>query len=187
MAVQGDLAHRLMGIANRQGRTVYSLTNEIVEQAIEADLLDCPLKDIVEFYRLLRVEKDSGSVIIRKDNLLYMIDKLYPREKKVLWDKWYRSGRWYGKYLQVKFLNGEQFGVLEKLLDACAWDSSEFRLQRDGDNLVLNSVSLASSLEYTELVARFLEGIVHSLGYETTNNDITRGLIVLEFKKGNSS
>lgn len=131
MAVQGDLAHRLMGIANRQGRTIYSLTNEIVEQAIEADRLNCSLKDIIEFYKLLRVEKESGSVIMRKDNLLYLIDKLYPVDKKTMWERWYRSGRWYGKYLQVKFLDGEQFGVLEKLLETCVWDSSEFRLFED--------------------------------------------------------
>jgi len=187
MAVRGDLAERVIGIANRKGRTVYSFVNEVIEQAIEADYMDSSLKNIVEFHKLLKVEKESGAVITAKDNLLFLIEKLYPLEKEALLERWYASGRWYGKYLQIKFLDGGKLGMLERLLDACTWDSSEIQLRENGESLVLNCVSLWSSKEYTELASKFLEGIIHVLGYETVKNDVSKGLIVLEFRKKGSS
>jgi hypothetical protein len=38
-------------------------------------------------------------------------------------------------------------------------------------------------MEYTELFAKFLEGIIHSFGYETKKDDVSKGLITLEFER----
>jgi hypothetical protein len=187
LAVQGDLAQRIIEIANRKGMTVYSFTNEILQQAIKADGMDKSLEDIVERFRLLEIERDSGAVFATTDTLLYMVEKLYQQEKEGLLKKWYESGRWYGKYLQIKVNDGDPLNMLEKFLDACSGKSSEIRIFTEGDKLSLNRLSPNDSLEYTELFSRFLEGIIHSFGYETKNNDVSKGLIVLEFEKKNSN
>jgi hypothetical protein len=39
------------------------------------------------------------------------------------------------------------------------------------------------SLEQTECTSKFVEGMVHSLGYITTKNECLKGMILLELKK----
>ena len=185
MAVQGDLAQKIIEIANRKGMTVYSFTNEVLEQVINAESMNRSLEDIVELYRLREIDRDSGAVFVTTDILLYMVERLYQQEKEKLSERWYKSGRWYGKYLQIKVDDGKPLQMLERLLDACSCKSSEIRILRDGDKLSLNRLSPNESLEYTELFSKFLEGIIHSFGYETKKNDVSKGLIVLEFEKKN--
>jgi len=183
LAVQGDLAQKIIGIANRKGMTVYSLTNEILQQAIKAESMNRSLEDIVDRLRLLEIERDSGAVFTKKDILLFMVGQLYKQEKVPLLKKAYESGRWYGKYLQIRFQDGEPLDTLGKLLDVCSWDSSEIRLFRDEDALSLTRLCPSDSLEHTELVSKYLEGIIHSFGYETRKNDVSKGLIVIDFER----
>jgi len=186
LAVQGDLAQRIIEIANRKGMTVYSFTNEILQQAIKAEGMGKSLEDIVERFRLLEIERDSGAVFAATDALLYMVERLYQQERERLLEKWYESGRWYGKYLQIKINDGEPLNTLEKFLEACSPKSCEIRILREGDKLTLNRLSPNESLEYTEAFSKFLEGVIHSFEYETKRNDISKGLIVLEFERKNS-
>lgn len=183
LAVQGDLATGIMQIANRKGMTVYNYTNEVFEQAIKAESMNRSLGDIVEVFRLLEIERDSGAMFTTKDTYLYMIERLYQQEKEELLKKSYGSGRWYGKYLQMKFNGGEPFDMVEKLLNTCFWDSSEIRIIRDGEKVALNRLSPNDSIEYTEMISKFLEGIVNSFGYETKQNDVSKGLIAFNFEK----
>lgn len=185
LAVDGEIAQKIIEIANRKGMTVYNFTNYILQQAIKAENLNRSLDDIVERFRLLEIVQDSGAIFATTDILSYMVKRLYQQEKEKLCVKWYKSGLWYGKYLQVKFGNGEPLEMLKKLLDACAPKSSEVRIVKEGDKLSLHRVSPTDSLEYTELFSKFLEGVIHSFGYETKKNDVSKGLIALEFERKN--
>jgi hypothetical protein len=183
LAVQGDLAQRIIEIANKKGQTVYSLTNDILSQAIKAESINRSLNDIVERFRLFEIERNSGAVFATKDTLLYMVGKLYHQEKDVLLKNWLDSGRWYGRYLKVKFNDEEPLDMLEKLLCSCSWDLSEIRISKDGDKLSLTRLSPNDSLEYTELISKFIEGIISSFGYEIKTHDISKGLTVQEFER----
>jgi len=183
LAVQGDLAQKIIEIANRKGMTVYNLTNDVLEQAVKADSMNWSIEGIVERFSLLEIERDSGAVFATMDSLSYMIERLYHEEKDALLEKWYESGQWFGKYLQIKFNNGEPLDMLEKLLGACSPKSSEIRIARDGNKLSVNRLSPNDSIEYTESFSRFLEGLIHSFGYETKKNDVSKGLITLEFER----
>lgn len=185
LAVQGDLAQKIIGIANKKGMTVYSFTNEILQQAIKAESMNRSLEDIVERLRLLEIERDSGAVFTKRDILLFMVGQLCKQGKEPLLKRAYESGRWHGKYLQIRFHDGEPLDTLEKLLDVCSWNSSEIRLFRNGNKLSLTRLCPNDSLEHTELVSKYLEGIVHSFGYETKKNDVSKGLIVVNFERKN--
>jgi len=183
LAVQGDLAQQVIQIANRKGMTVYNLTNDILQQAIKAEGMNRSLDDIVERFRLLEIERSGGAVFATKDTLLFMVEKLYQREKEALLENWYGSGRWYGKYLQVKFDDSEPLDMLEKFLCSCSWDSGEIRISKDGGKLSLTRLSLNDSLEYTELASKFIEGIISTFGYELVKQDVSKGLTVQEFER----
>lgn len=185
LAVRGDLAQKVIEIANSKGMTVYSFTNEVLHQAVRAEGMNRSLQDIVERFRLLEIERDSGAVFATKDVLSFMEEKLFPQEKENLLKRSYESGRWYGKYLQIKFHNGEPLDMLEKLLDVRS-ASSEIRLFRNGDQLSLTRLCPNDSLEHTQIVSKYLEGIMNSFSYETEKNDVSKGLIVLEFERKKS-
>jgi hypothetical protein len=102
-------------------------------------------------------------------------------EEKHLW-KWYEAGQWYGKFLLARF--PDHIEALERLLQVTHWDLDEVRFLRREGVVLIRCISKSLSLEETEFVCYFLEGVMHSLGYKTKEKDATRGIILLTFDQG---
>jgi len=183
MAVQADLVEKIIRISNIKGRTVYSFVNEIMEQAIEAEDLGQSLKEIVEIYRLMEIEKKTGAVLTTREILNFLVQKLYPSEEEALMEKWYISGEWYGKYVLTRFQDGEPLEMLDKLLQVYLWEASEIRILRGKDSIGLRCVAPNHTTEETSLLSSFLEGAMHSMGYTLRKRDLLKGLILLDFEK----
>lgn len=183
VAVQADLVQKIIRIANIKGRTVYSFVNEILEQAIKAEELGRSLKEVVEIYQLMEIEKKTGAVLTTREILNFVIERLYPLEEEALKEKWYNSGEWYGKYVFARFQNGEPLEMLDKLLRAYAWDASEVRILKGEESISLRCVAPNHTPKGTRLFSRFLEGAMHSMGYSLKKRDLLKGLILLDFEK----
>ena len=184
MAVRGDLVEKVIRVANKNGRTVYSFVNEVMEQALEAEEMGRSLKEIVELYKLIEIEKKSGAVLTTRERLSFLIEKLYPLEKEALLEKWYDSGQWYGKYLLLRFGEGKPVEMLEKLLQLYAWDVGEILMSKESGSVHLRCVAPNHSRKAeTELFSRYLEGVMDSLGYHLKKRDLSKGLVLLDFEK----
>jgi len=183
IAVQSDLVQNIVRIANIKGRTVYSFVNEIMEQAIEAEEIGRSLKEVVELHKLIEIEKKTGTTLITREILNYLIQRLYPSEEETLLEKWYSSGQWYGKYVFARFQNGDTLEILNKLFQAYAWNASEVRITKGNDSISLRCVFPNHTPEETQLFSRFLEGAMHSIGYNLKKRDLLKGLILLDFEK----
>jgi hypothetical protein len=181
IAVQSDVITQIIRIANTKGRTVYSFVNEIMEQAIEAEEVGRSLKEIVEMYKLMEIEKKTGSILVPREILNFLIQRLYPSEKDALLKEWYSSGQWYGKYIKARIQEGEPLETLDKLLQAYAWDSSEIRVIRGNGPIRLRCISPKHTPEETRLFSKFLEGAMHSMGYNLKEKEVMKGLILLNF------
>lgn len=179
--VPSRLVAKLTRASNLEEKAFYDFTTESLEQAVRAHNMGISLKEIVDFYELMEIQRASGAVITPKDVLDYLISKLYPKEKAALQKKWYESGRWYGKYLDTKLRGRGAVEVFGRILSASKWDLNEVNVEREEENVMLRCVSFTLPLERTELLVRFLEGVMHSLGYETKKLDSTRGIITMEF------
>lgn len=179
--VPSRLVAELTRASNLEEKAFYDFTTESLEQAVRAHNRGISLKEIVDFYELMEIQRASGAVITPKDVLDYLISKLYPKEKAALQKKWYESGRWYGKYLDTKLRGRGAVEVFGRILSASKWDLNEVNVEREGETVMLRCVSFTLPLERTELLVRFLEGVMHSLGYETKKLDSTRGIITMEF------
>lgn len=179
--VPSRLVAKLTRASNLEEKAFYDFTTESLEQAVRAHNMGISLKEIVDFYELMEIQRASGAVITPKDVLDYLISKLYPKEKAALQKKWYESGRWYGKYLDTKLRGRDAVEVFGRILSASKWDLNEVNVEREGETVMLRCVSFTLPLERTELLVRFLEGVMHSLGYETKKLDSTRGIITMEF------
>ncbi len=183
VAVRVDLLSRVIEIANREGKTVYGLTNEAFEQAIRAYEMKLTLPEILDSFSLLKMERETGAVITSGDILAYLIDRLYHTEREKLQEIWRNAGAWYGKYLLAKFHDQDPIEMLRRLLAACAWDLTDVHLSREVDLVKLRCVAPYLPMENTDLLSKYLEGVMQSLGYEPSKNDTMRGIILLEFKK----
>jgi len=181
--VRNDLLTEIAKITAKEGKTVFAFTNEVFEQALKAHEMETNLSEIIEFFELMKFQKDTGAVIIRSDILDYMANKLYEVDGEELLQKWYNSGLWYGKYLSVKFSDQDFLETFGKLIRLSAWDLTDFSVTNRGKKIQIRYVSPRLTPENTKLYLKFLEGILHALNYKTLKNDCLKGMILLELEK----
>ncbi|MFQ5761619.1 MAG: hypothetical protein ACE5PO_01170 [Candidatus Bathyarchaeia archaeon] len=182
IAVRGDLLHKIIEIANKDGKTVFGFVNEIFEQAIRSEQLNVSLEEIIEFYELIEIMKKAGAVITTADLQNHLVGKLYSIEKDSLREKWYVSGVWYGKYLATRF--NDALGVFKRILQSCMWDISEANVEVKGDGHVnIRCVAPNHSRENTELLARFLQGVMNALDFKVVKEEAWKGIILMELEK----
>jgi len=181
--IQEDLLGEVLKITAREGKTVFAFTNEVFEQALKAYEMQTTPTELVEFYTLMKLEKDRGAMIVPIDLLNTLTKTSYDTDKEDLLQKWYECGLWYGKYLSIKSQTENWFQVFEKLMRKCAWNISDFSITTQGENVNVKCVSPSLTIESTEAFAKFLEGTMHSANYKIVKNDRLKGMILLNFKK----
>jgi len=179
--VPSDLVSKLIEISNREGKPFHIFVVEAFEQVLRAHEMGHALKEIVDIFEVMEAQKSAGALFMPMDVLNYLTGKVYPTDKEELQAKWYESGQWYGKYLMAKF--EDPVNALERILAASRWDLNEVEVKRDGNTVKVRCVSTVLTMEGTELFIKFLEGAIHSLGYQTKKQDRLRGIILLEFDR----
>jgi len=184
--VPSDIVAKLNEAANRAGKPFYDYTSELLEQALRCNELGRPLKEIMDFFELMTLQRNAGLIITFSDLLNYLISLLYSKQEKELHKKWYEAGIWYGTYLQVKFRNRSILEVFTKILSESWWELSEVNLSKEREGFTLRCVSFTLSLERTKLLTSFLEGVINSIGYEILKKDCIRGMIILRFTEKRS-
>jgi len=181
--IRSDLLDRIAEITAKEGKTMYSFTNEVFEQVLKTYDMNANISDVVAFYTLMQIEKETGAVIIPMSVLEYTINKLYKENKEEFLKKWYDAGLWYGKYMASRFHDKEPLDVIEKLMKDCLRNLTNCSVSRKEGQVKIRAMSPHFSLEQTESLSKFLEGILHSLNYTTFKNECLKGMILLDFKK----
>ena len=181
--IRNDILEEAAKITSREGKTVYAFTNEIFEQALKAYEMQTSPAELVEFFTLMKLEKDSGTTIIPVDLLDYMLTKMYNTDKEELLKKWYEAGHWWGKYLSIKSQPDDWVQTFEKLVKKCAWNITDFSVNHQQGHTNVKCVAPHFALESTEALTKFFEGVMHSAGYKTVKNECLKGIILLTLKK----
>jgi hypothetical protein len=182
ITVRRDLLNATKRIVGREGKTLGGFVNEIFEQALRAHEMKTSLTKALDAYETIKSIRESGAFILPAELLNHLVTRLYPVEKENLLDKAYSSGQWYGEYLQTRFHGRDTVEVLHKML-SYASSFTEVSLSRKGTYVELRCVSTSQPPETTELLSRFIEGAMHSLGYETLKRTVSNGLILMSFSR----
>ncbi|MDI6691020.1 MAG: hypothetical protein QME50_04015 [Candidatus Bathyarchaeota archaeon] len=186
IAVPSELVRALNEIANRKGTPFYEYTVEALEQAVRASLMRRTIREIVDFYEIMEMERASGTVLVPRDALNWFIKKLYPEERDAMQKVWLDAGRWFGKYLTAKLHSKEEaIDILTKILETSRWELDEVSLEKKENAVRVRLMSFVLSEENTELLMSYVEGVMESLGYETGNKECMRGMVIIDFRKGN--
>lgn len=179
--IPGDLVAEIKEISRRRGESLSLFVSDILKLALKANSLGYGPKQAAEFLDVMRSQRNLGGVFVPTDVLEFLNDAACGNETEQLKLKWYDSGRWHGKYIVEKFKDPIQ--TFRNFLEATRWDLSEVEVT-NGQNIVkFRCISTLLTGEATELLTRFIEGAIHSMGYKTRKTDAMKGMILLEFTK----
>ncbi|MEM3366612.1 MAG: hypothetical protein QXM93_09365, partial [Candidatus Methanomethyliaceae archaeon] len=160
--------------------TLFALVNEILQDALKVSEMKVTVGDLTNFYKLIKVQKDSGALILPMDLFLKLIQKW--ENKEDLEKEWFSAGEWYGKYLMAKFEN--PINILPSLLSISLWHLSEVKMEGKSDGRTIISM-IAPNTDQTllELTGKYLEGMMNALGFRNIKSDMVRGVGIMEFLK----
>ncbi len=174
------LLEDVMSACRRKGESIGKFVEEVLRQAVKANHLGYSPERAVEILEVMQAQRILGGAFVPLEVLNYLTNKAYKDEREQLQAKWYESGKWHGKYLKEKFEDPTQ--AFKIFLEASRWDLNEVEIKKEGDTMKVRCVSTVLTAEATELLAKFIEGAMHSMGYQTEKTDYVKGMIVLEFK-----
>jgi len=179
--VPEDTVRELMKIANKQGKPFYSFVSEILEYALRIHNKGRSFEEVVSFYEFMDIYRTLGVEIVSDDVFNYIIGKLYQSDKDVLLEKWCEFGRLCGKSLMAKYENPVE--VLKNFLAAKEWELNEISVMNGKDKVKIKCVSPILSGENTELLAKFVNGIMYELKFKLEKQDYVKGIILLEYTR----
>ncbi len=182
IAAQSNLVQKIARIANIKGITVYSFVNEIMEQAIQAEEIGRSLKEVVELHKLTEIEKQTGAVLIPREILNILIQKVFEEDSKSLTDMFYKTGEWLGKYCKVRFSGENQLRAIEKMVKSMFGEITRFGITKKSDEILVQCIGSGIPNSYTTLLSTFIEGIMHTFEYSTIKKDMSKGIISLKFR-----
>jgi hypothetical protein len=181
--VRSDLLERVAGITAREGRTLFSFTNEVFERAIEAYDAHATLAEALEFHRMMKTGRNLGCIVVPSDVFNSMAKKLYTLEPQELLNEWYQSGLWNGNYLSIRFHNQNQLEVVKSFMKASLWNLDEFIVDVGKDSVRIKCFSPNLNVECVEMLAKFLRGMFNALGYSVKSNRCLKGIMMMEMEK----
>ena len=181
-AAREDLLDRIVVMAKDQGCSQFDLINEFFQLAIVSDELNFSLKRVVEERKVFETAKGSGFVLGLERLWYDMADVVYSKDKRGSLKNWFESGVWFAtRYVtaDAKFSSFDQF---KTDLIAFTWNAPELKFELTDDGGMLVSVLSPRFTEgYTFLFTSFLVGAMKVFGYESGSQEVSRGMIRLNF------
>jgi len=178
--IPGDLVEEIKDISRRQGKSLSLFVSDVLRLALKANSLGYSPKQAAEFLDIMQSQRNLGGAFVPSDVLDYLNSKACGTDEDQLQEKWYESGKWHGKYINEKF--NDPIHVLKKFLEATRWDLSEVEVRRCKNIVKFRCISNLLTGAETELLAKFIEGAMHSIGFQTDKRDALKGMLLFEFK-----
>jgi len=178
--VSETLVEGIVRVSKDKGESMNKLVEDALRQSIRVNEEGYGVKQVADFFNVMQAHRVLGGVFVPSDVLDYLVERVYPDMREQLLAKWFESGRWNGKYLKEKSENPvETFG---RFLELSRWDLNEVEVRDLGDSVKVRCVSTVLSKAGTEMLAKFIEGVMDGLGYKTEKTDYLKGMVVVESK-----
>jgi len=175
-----DLVNRLISMAKQRGYTLYSLVNETLELAIQAEDAGVNLRKIFEESWILKKAKKDG-FILGLESLWYdMAELAYEKARDEALKRWFEAGVWLAKRYVTAGLE-KPFEAFKRSLEAYTWNVPELTIEEEeGKAVSIRIISPRLPESYTVLYSSFLEGALETFGYEVTGREVSAGMIRLK-------
>ncbi len=181
VSVSEEVLDQAGRVSREEGISLGKLVENSLLQIVKINKLGRRSDEILDFFDVLETNRVLGGLFIPTGVLDFMIKKCSGKEAVQLQVLWSESGQWTGKYLGEKFSSPvEEFG---RFLRLSRWDLNEVDVKLVGENVRVRCVSTVMSLESTNLLGKFIEGVMQGMGYSVVRSDCLKGIIIFEFKK----
>jgi len=179
--ISEDLLDKASKVSRAEGVSLGKLVEGALNEAVKINELGYTSKQMADFFNVLQTNRVLGGLFVPSGVLDYMIDRVCKNDAQQLQELWYESGKWNGKYLKEKF--SDPIGAFRDFLGLSRWDLNEVDVKNDSNMVKVRCISTVMSYEGTRLLARFVEGIMNGMDYQTAKDTSLKGMIILEFKK----
>lgn len=173
------LLRGLIEVSCMNGKPLNTYVEETLQKAVRVCKIGANLEEMVTYFEILNAQKASGAVFVPLNVFDYLTNEAYEKNQKELFDIWFNSGIWYGKYLTEKF--EEPVKALVDLLKAIRWDLNEVQIKKSNKKNKLSCTSTALDVKGTKILETFIKGILKGMGCEIIESEFLKGLIIIDF------
>ncbi len=179
--VSENILEKAAKVSRDEGVSLSKLVETSLMQTVRINELGYNSKQMADFFNVMQAQRVLGGLFIPSRVLDFMVTKCNKTETEQLHEVWYESGKWDGKYLKEKF--DDPVDAFRHFLELSRWDLNEVDVKKTDHSVKVRCVSTVLTLEGTKLLAKFIEGVLNGLDYETVHVDCLKGMIILESKK----
>ncbi|MEM4436626.1 MAG: hypothetical protein QXP68_04230 [Thermosphaera sp.] len=176
--VSEEVVDSVAEICRRDGIAISKFVDEALKWAVKLRSMGYELKDALEVLEVIKVHRVLGGAFVPQQ-VLDLVERAYSSNRDEVLRLFFESGQLYGRYIRRRFKSFSE--ALKKLLETSRWDLDEVEVQPSGGKWVVVCVSAVMSVEGTEMLAKFLEGVVKGLGFEVLQVDRVKGMVTIEF------
>jgi len=177
--ISEELFDKAKSASKEWGYSLGSFVESAVMLGVNAAKLGYTPEKALEVLNVIRAQRALGGAFIPQESLNFTL-KHSDKSQKKLQAKWYEAGRAHGKYLKEKFEDPVQ--VLKTFLEVTRWDLNEVEVKRERETVRLRCVSTTQTTYTTELLTKFIQGLIDGLGCQIQKIDWIKGIIFAEFK-----
>lgn len=176
-----DITERLSYLAQREGKPLYSIVNDLIERYLDLRNRGYELGEVLDSFYHTKMAQEIGWVVVPYDLFKHCVAELYGSAKDVLRQIYYNSGTGAGKYVQSQGSNG--IAALEKLEMQLNWNALKYDCTQIGNGLVVRLSNPFLQPEHMDLQSSFTEGYMREMGYLVVKKDVFEGFSVMTFSK----
>ncbi|MEM0489000.1 MAG: hypothetical protein QW707_07375 [Candidatus Bathyarchaeia archaeon] len=174
-----ELIEQILELRSR-GESISKFVEEAVALAIKAGRIGLTPERVWEIIDVLYLQRVLGGAFIPQEVMNYIMEGMYKDRKDEFLKLWFESGKIHGRYLRERF--NDPVKALKCFLEATRWDLNEVSIIRSENGVFrLRCISSALSLEATEMLCHFLQGIINGFSYKIQGVEYLKGMIIVEF------
>ncbi|MBC7120176.1 MAG: hypothetical protein H5T33_01145 [Candidatus Methanosuratus sp.] len=174
--ISEDLLNNISEISKKKGESITKYIEDLLEQAVRIDRLGFRSEDLADILEVIHVQRTLGGTFVPLDVLNSAIDT----GSNGLSEKWYESGRLYGRYLKARF--NDPVNVLKLLLRVMRWDLNEVDAVQECHSVAIRCVSTSLTKAGAASLSKFIEGAMHGMGYRTECEESMKGIVICSFR-----
>lgn len=184
-----EIAQELNRLANMQGKTLYSLINEIGACALKANASGFSLDDSIEAKKLMERARRSRMVLVNQDLWYFASSQALLASKNKWLKRIHDCAQWQANVFLAGQSDKEFVESVRRFVADFLWDCSEVKIdETDGDNLTLRLAFIPEMpLEHTQGLFKAFEEMFNAHGYVATDSTVEPGFLTLCFKRINQS
>jgi len=183
IAVDDVVARELADEADREGKTMYAMANQMLKTCLQITKNGGNLDLVFDLWKLSPVMKDLDFRPVPGEFLEWMIDLLYKTNKRELLEKAREYGEAIGRSLSILYpdfidLIKKYSDIIERVLPIKRIGVSE-----SDNGYIMKIVGAGNSVEATDVFNKMIEGLITSYGkLQVCRCEMSKGIIGMEVK-----